>query len=182
MKRVVSPSAVVVDAVVGDIRLVSERGPGAQHEGVLTHGLHRLGEVDRHKPPRHLCVGLCLRVVLLTPEVAQVLGQELAAAQAAAVVVEVVVDDIGVEGVDPRVLIVLILPDRTRVFLVKHIVVIYEGIGCTGEEIEQELLNLRVEHALHLGCVVEILALRFAVGERDAELVHALGLVGERPG
>jgi len=38
--------AVIVDAVAGDVRLVGERGPGAEHEGVLAHGRHRLGEVD----------------------------------------------------------------------------------------------------------------------------------------
>src|ERR1700682_524188 len=37
--------AVIVDAIVGDVRLVGERGPGAEHEGVLAHGLHRLGGV-----------------------------------------------------------------------------------------------------------------------------------------
>src|SRR6516164_10603244 len=31
--------AVVVDTVIGDIRLVGERGPGAEHEGVLADGL-----------------------------------------------------------------------------------------------------------------------------------------------
>lgn len=37
---------VVVDTIVGDVRLVGERGPSAEHEGVLVHSLHRLGEVD----------------------------------------------------------------------------------------------------------------------------------------
>src|SRR6266849_1780031 len=74
--------AVVVDAVVGDVRLVGERGPGAEYKGVLAHGLHWLGEVNRHEPPRHLRVGLLLRVVLLAPEVPQVLREQLAAAHA----------------------------------------------------------------------------------------------------
>src|SRR6266851_8188579 len=33
-------------------------GQGAEHEGVLAHGLHRLGEVGRHEPPPQLRVGL----------------------------------------------------------------------------------------------------------------------------
>ena len=120
--------AVVVDAVVGDVRLVGERGPGAQHEGVLAHGLHRLGQVDRHEPSRHLRVGLRLRVVLLTPEVPQVLRKQLTAAHAAAVVVQVVVHDVGVEVVHARVLVVLILGAVTLVVLVEYVVVVHERI------------------------------------------------------
>src|SRR5437868_2093316 len=59
--------AVVVDPVVGDVGLVGEGGPGAEHEGELLDRLYRLGEVDRHEPPRHLRVGLFLGVVLLAP-------------------------------------------------------------------------------------------------------------------
>ena len=64
--------AVVIDPVVGDVGLVGEGGPGAEHEGELLDRLHRLGEVDRHEPPRHLPVGPFLRVVLSPPEVPQV--------------------------------------------------------------------------------------------------------------
>src|SRR5205085_11553075 len=80
--------AVVVDPVVVDVRLVGEGGPGAEHEGKLLDRLYRLGEVDRHEPARHLRVGFLLGVVLRAPEVAQVLGEQLAAAHAAAVVVQ----------------------------------------------------------------------------------------------
>src|SRR5215813_4995328 len=38
---------VVVDPVVGDVRLVGEGGPGAEHKGKLLDGLHRL--------PNHSC-------------------------------------------------------------------------------------------------------------------------------
>src|SRR5215467_654780 len=46
--------AVVIDPVVGDVGLVGEGGPGAEHERELLDGLDRPGEVDRHEPPRHL--------------------------------------------------------------------------------------------------------------------------------
>src|SRR5258707_8203001 len=74
--------AVVVDPVVVDVGLVGEGGPGAEHEGKLLDCLYRLREVDRHEAPRHLPVGLFLRVVLRAPEVPQVFGEQLAAAHA----------------------------------------------------------------------------------------------------
>src|SRR5215216_5517848 len=37
--------AVVIDPVVGDVRLVGEGGPGAKNKGELPDGLHRLGEI-----------------------------------------------------------------------------------------------------------------------------------------
>src|SRR5438067_3386128 len=52
--------AVIVDPVVGDVGLVGEGRPGAEHERKLLDCLDWLGEVDRHEPPRHLRVGLFL--------------------------------------------------------------------------------------------------------------------------
>src|SRR5438270_7189530 len=72
--------AVVVDPVVVDVRLVGEGGPGTEHKGELLDCLDRLGKVDRHEPPRHLPVGLFLRVVLSATELPQAPGQQLAAA------------------------------------------------------------------------------------------------------
>src|SRR5208282_5700297 len=174
--------AVVVDAVVGDVGLVGERGPGAQHEGVLAHGLHRLGEVDRHEPPRHLRVGLRRRVVLRAPEVAQVLREQLAASYAPAVVVQVVVHVVGVVGIYTRVLVVLILGAVAFVVLVKYVVVVHERIGGVRVKLQQELLHLRVEHALYLGRIVKIPASGLAVRQRHAKLVHALGAAGRETG
>src|SRR5712672_1443092 len=120
--------AVVVDAVVGDVRLVGERGPGAEHEGVLANGLYRLGEIYRHEPPRNLRVTLLLCVVLLPTEVPQVLREQLAAAHAATVVVQIVVHEVGIVGVHTRVLVVLVLGAVALVVLIKHVVVVYERI------------------------------------------------------
>ena len=117
-------------------------------------------------------------VVLLAPEVAQVPGEQLAAAHAAAVVVQVVVHEVGVGGVHTRVLVVLVLRAVALVVLVKHVVVVHQRIGCVREKLQEELLHLRVEHALHLRRVVEVLALGLAVRQCDAKLVHALGAVG----
>ena len=170
--------AVVVDPVVGDVRLVGEGGPGAEDEGKLLDRLHRLGEIDRHEPPRHLFVGLFLRVVLLATEVAQVLGEQLAAAHAAAVVVQVVVHEGGVTGVHTRVLVVLVFRAVARVVLVEDVVVVDQRIGRVREELEQELLDLGVEHALHLRRIVEVRALGLEVRQRDTEPVHAFGALG----
>src|SRR6202140_4549804 len=43
--------AVVVDAIVGDVRLVGKRGPCAEHEGILADGLHRLCQGGPPEPP-----------------------------------------------------------------------------------------------------------------------------------
>ena len=44
--------AVIVDAIVGDVGLVGERGPGTEHEGVLAHALGRMARrVHRRYPP-----------------------------------------------------------------------------------------------------------------------------------
>ena len=170
--------AVVVDPVVGDVRLVGEGGPGAEHEGKLLDRLHWLGQIDRHEPPRHLPVGLFLRVVLRAPEVPQVLGEQFAAAHAAAVVVQIVVNKGGVTGVHTRVLVVLVFRAVARVVLVEDVVVVDQSISRVREELEQELLDLGVEYALHLRRVVEVQALGLEVRQRDTEPVHAFGAVG----
>src|SRR5262249_437688 len=79
---------VVIDPVVGDIRLVGEGGPGAEHKGKLLDGLDRLGEVDRHEPPRHLLLRLTCRTVMwgiamfrFTAFIAILLGAKSATAQ-----------------------------------------------------------------------------------------------------
>jgi hypothetical protein len=45
--------AVVVDPIIGDVRLLGEGGPSAEHEGELLDRFHRLGKVDRHESLRH---------------------------------------------------------------------------------------------------------------------------------
>ena len=127
--------AVVVDPVVVDVRLVGEGGPGAEHEGKLPDGLHRLGKIDRHEPPRHLPVGLGLRVVLLATEVPQVPGEQLTAAHAAAVVVQVVVHEAGITGIHTRVLVGLVFRAVARVILVEDVVVVDQRIGRVREEL-----------------------------------------------
>src|SRR5579871_420563 len=175
-------NAVVVDAVVGDIWLVGERGPRAKHEGILTHGLHRLGKVDRHKAARHFGVGLGFGVVLRAPEVAQVLREQLAAADAAAVIVQVVVNDVGVVGIHARIFVGLILGAVALVVLVKYVVVVHERIRRAGEKLQQKLLHFRVEYALNLGGIIEVLAPGLAVPQRNAKPVHARGAVGRETG
>ena len=154
---------IVIDAVIGDVRLVGEGGPGAEHEGVLAHGFHRLRKVDRHEPPRHLLVGLFLRVVLLAPEVSKVLGQQFTAPHAAAVVIQIVVHDVGVVGVYTRVFVVLVFRTVALVVLVKYVVVVHERIRRLREKFQEELLHLRVVHALDFRRVVEVLALGLTV-------------------
>ena len=87
--------------------------------------------------------------------------------------------DVGVVGAHPRVLVVLILLDVASVVLVECVVVVHQRIRGAREELHEELLHLRVEHALHLRRVIEVLALGLAVRQRDAKLVHALGAVGQ---
>ena len=168
---------VVVDTIVGDVWLVSERGPGAEHEGVLAHSLHRLGEVDRHEPPRHLRVGLFLRIVLLASEVPKVLREQLTTAYPAAIIVQVIVHEVGVTGVYTWDLVVLVFLAVALVVLVKHIVVVHKRICRTREILQEEFLHLRVEHSLYLLRVIEVLTLGLTVCQRDPELIHALRTV-----
>jgi hypothetical protein len=133
--------AVVIDPVVGDVGLVGEGGPCAEHKRKLLDCLDRLGEVDRHEAPRHLRVGLFLGVVLLAPEITQVLRQQLAAAHPPAVVVQIVVHQVGVIGVHARVLAVLILRAVALIVLVEDIVVVDQRVGRVREELEQQFLD-----------------------------------------
>ena len=88
--------------------------------------------------------------------------------------------EVGVVGVHTGVLVVLVLRAVAIVVLVKHVVVVHERICRVREKLQKELLHLRVEHALHLRRVVEVLALGLAVRQRYAKLVHALGAVGRK--
>ena len=105
--------------------------------------------------------------MLLAPEVAQVLCQQLAAAHAAAVVVQIVVHDVGVVGIDAG-FSVLVLRAVALIVLVEDVVVVHQRVGRVREEVEQELLDLRVVDALHLLRVVEVRALGVEVRQRDA--------------
>jgi hypothetical protein len=60
------------------------------------------------------------------------------------------VHQVGVIGVHPRVVAVLVFGAVAPVVLVEDVVVLDQRIGRIREELEQELLDLRVEHALHL--------------------------------
>src|SRR5947208_3317914 len=82
---------------------------------------------------------LYLRVVLRAPEVPQVFGEQLAAAHAAAIVVQVVVHQVGVIGVHTRVVAVLIFRPVALVVLVENVVVIDQRIGRIREELEEQL-------------------------------------------
>jgi hypothetical protein len=88
--------------------------------------------------------------VLRAPEIPQVPGEQLAAAHAAAVVGQVVVHKVGVTGVHTRVLVVLVFRAVARVVLVEDVVVVDQRIGRIREELEEELLDLGVEHAFCL--------------------------------
>ena len=116
--------------------------------------------------------------MLRAPEVPQVPGEQLAAAHAAAVVVQVVVHDVGVVGVHARVLVVLVFRAVARIVLVEDVVVVDQCIGRAREELEKELLDLGIEHALDFRRVVEVRALGLEMRQRDAEPVHAFGTVG----
>ena len=89
--------------------------------------------------------------MLFAPEVPQVLGQQLAAAHAAAVIVQVVMHQRGVAGVHAGVLVGLVFGAVARVVLVEDVVVVDEGVGRIWEKVQQQLLDLRVEHPLHFG-------------------------------
>jgi hypothetical protein len=71
-------------------------------------------------------------------------GEQLAAAYAAAVVVQVVVHKGGVTGVHTRVLVVLVFRSVARVVLVEDVVVVDQCISRVPEELEAELLDLGV--------------------------------------
>ena len=167
--------AVVIDAVVRDVGLIGEGRPGTQDEGILLDGLEGFGEIDRHEPARHLGVGFGLGVVLLASEVPQVLRQQLPASHAPGIVVEIVVHEIDISGVDSGVLRFLIFPDRAVVVPVEDVVIVDEGIGGTGKEIQEKLLDFRIEDTLHFRCVVEVGAGGVEVGQGDPQPVHALG-------
>ena len=86
--------------------------------------------------------------------------------------------EVGVIGVHARVLVVLVFRAVARVVLVEDVVVVDQGVGRAREELEEELLDLGVEHALHLRRIVEVRARGLEVRQRDAEPVHAFGAVG----
>ena len=152
-------NAVVIDAVVGDVGLVGKGRPGAQHKRILPDGFNRFREVDRHEATRHLGVRFSLGVVLLAAKIAQIPGQQFTATHATTVVVEVVVHDVGIEGVDPRVHIGLVFNDIPHIVLVEHIMVVDQRIGRAGEELEQQRLYFRVVHASNLFGVINVRAL-----------------------
>jgi hypothetical protein len=117
---------------------------------------------------RHLRVGLGLGVMLGAAEVPQVPGQQFATGHAAAVVIEIVVHQVGIVRVDPRVLLVLVLGAVPGIVLVEDIVVIDQGVGRAGEEIEQQLLDLGIKDALHLRRGIEVGAFGVEMRQRDA--------------
>ena len=90
--------------------------------------------------------------------------------------------NVGVLGIHAPVLAVLVLFAHARVVLVENVVVIVQCIGRAREEGEEKLLDLGVEHTLHLRRIVEVRARGLDVRQREAEPVHAFGAVGERPG
>ena len=83
-------------------------------------------------------------------------------------------NEIGVVGVYPRVLVVLIFGAIAFIVFVENIVVVDQRVRCARKELEQQFFHLGVEHSLYLMRVIKILALRFAMRERNAKLVHAL--------
>ena len=68
-------NAVVVDAVVGDVRLVSERRPRAEYKRILLHRLHWFGEVYGHESSGHFSLSLGLGIMLLAAKIAQIFSQ-----------------------------------------------------------------------------------------------------------
>jgi hypothetical protein len=94
---------------------------------------------------------------------------------APAVVVQVVVHQVGVIGVYTRVLAVLILCAVALVALVEDVVVIDQRIGRIREELEQQLFDLRMIDAFHLRRIVDVRALGLEMRQRHAEPVHAFG-------
>ena len=63
--------------------------------------------------------------MLLAAKIPQVLGEQLAAAYPAAVVVQVVMYEVGIVGVHAWVLVVLVFRAVAFVVLVKHIVIVH---------------------------------------------------------
>ena len=87
-------------------------------------------------------------------------------------------DEVGVSGVHAGVPGVLVFRAVALIVLVEDIVVIDQRVGRIREELQQQLLDFRVEHALHFRGVVEVPALRLEMRQRDAEPVHAFGASG----
>ena len=154
---------VVVDTIVGYVRLVGEGRPSTEYERVLAHSLHRLSKIDRHKSPRHLRVGLFLSIVLLAAEITEVLREQLTTTNPATVVVQIVVNEVGVKGVYTWDLVVLVFCAVALVVLIKHVVVVHKRIRRVWEKLQEQFLHFRVEHALHLFCVIEVFALGLTV-------------------
>ena len=121
-------NTIIIDAIIGDVRLIGERRPSTEHEWILTDRLHRLCKINGHKSTRHLRVSLVFSVMLFSPEVPQILRQQLTASYTTTVVIQVIVDKVGVSSIDARNLFVLILRAITFVVFVKHIVVINERV------------------------------------------------------
>jgi hypothetical protein len=69
-----------------------------------------------------------------------------------------------------------------RVILVEDVVVVDQRIGRVREELEEELLDLRIVDVPYLGRVVDVRALRLEVSQRDTEWSMHSALVGDRPG
>jgi len=66
-------------------------------------------------------------------------------------------------GVHTRVLVVLVFRAVARIVPVEDVVIVDQRIRAPGKELEEELLDLGVEHALHLRRIVEVRALGLEV-------------------
>ena len=126
--------AIVVDPIVGDVGLIGERGPCAEDERVLADGFHRFCEVDGHEPLGHLCVRLCFGIVLFPAKVAEILGEQFATSHSATVIVQVIMDYVGVVDIHAGVFVGLILGAITLVILIENVMVVDEGVGSVGKK------------------------------------------------
>ena len=151
--------SIIVDPVIVDVGLIRKRWPGAEHEWILLHRHHGFGKINRHKPTRHQLVYFRFGIAHSPAEVAKIFQQQFSAANSATIIVQVVMDQIGVIGIDARVFVVLVFSPVPGVVLIKHIMVVDQRLGRPGKVIQQQLLHFWVKHALHFSMIVEVLTL-----------------------
>ena len=102
-------------------------------EWILLHRHHGFSKINRHKPTRHQLVYFRFGVVHSAAEVAKILQQQFSAANSATIIVQVVMDQIGVIGIDARVFVVLVFSPVPGVVLIKHIMVVDQRLGRPGK-------------------------------------------------
>ena len=116
-------NAVVLDPIVVDVGLIRKGRPGTKNEGVLFNGLHGLGQINRHETARHFFLCFRFGVLLLATKVPEVSSQQFPTTHPPAVVIQIVVHQIGLVGIDAWVFGILVFGTIAFVILIKNVVI-----------------------------------------------------------